>query len=753
MKKFFKKTSLPTQLSLILIFLLTVGYVIFLITINFYSTFHYNKIAEHKISILKEGLTSTLRPLIITEDYDKIEKYLLNIVSNNDVDCISLINTTGEPIITIVLENTRPKITYQAQEKRREIKEEIIHEKYTIKVTFPIKGFHNETMAWIEFLYNKKFLNLFKTENFLLITGLLLLGIFVIYFFIKFFFSFFYRDLQIFLQYLRELPFKKGKPLKHEFNSKDFQQLKALAEEISSLLLEQERQILQEKFKLEEILLSLREAVILVDLELKIIYFNRAFIEIAELDPSQNLIGKKLPELMPLSLKGEGPEIWTIIASLCNLCKVTEGGLSHSQTQFEEVYYRAPSGSQKILELSFRCLKNETFEGYLLILRDVTHKKRMEEEIQRIQKFEAIDKLAGGVAHDLRNLLAGLFNYFYILKRKIGQEAQIDTLLEKIEKLLNKANALSFQLLSLSKGGIPLRRAENILETIKEMVDFCLAGFPVQVELEVKSDISHFLFDPEQMAQVFQNLLINAREAMPDGGKLKIELELKELLEEEVPPLPAGKYLLITVSDTGVGIPEDILPKIFDPFFTTKEKGTGLGLSVVFQIIRNHGGHITVSSKVGVGTTFYIYLPYETASPEEEIGKEEIKEFVQKEQERNKILLVDDEEDIRETLKVILPELGYEVEVASQGEEAITHFKRALELGKPFDIVITDYVMPDITGDRLVKSLKTLYPNFLAILSTGYADIPVVSNYESFAFDKILLKPYTIEQLLKILKE
>lgn len=749
MKKFLKKTSLPTQLSLILIFLLTVGYVIFLIIINFYSTFHYNKIAEHQISILKESLTNTLRPLIITEDYDKIEKYLLNIVNNTDVDYISLINTTREPIITIVLENNRPKITYKAQEKREEIKEEIIHEKYTIKVTFPIKGFYNETIAWIEFLYNKKFLGLFKTESFLLITGLLLLGVFGIYFLIKFFFSFFYRDLQIFSQYLKELPFEKGKPLKHEFNSKDFQQLKALAEEISSLLLEQERQILQEKFKLEEILLSLREAVILLDLEFKIIYFNRALIEIAELDPSQNLIGKKLPELMPLSLKGEGPEIWTIIASLC---RVTEEGLSLSQTQFEEVYYKAPSGSQKILELSFHCLRNETFEGYLLILRDITHKKRIEEEIQRIQKFEAIDKLAGGVAHDLRNLLAGLYNYFYILKRKIGQEAQIDTLLEKIEKLLNQANTLSSQLLSLSKGGIPLRRAGNILEIIKEMVDFCLAGFPVQVELEVKSDISHFLFDPEQMAQVFQNLLINAREAMPEGGKLKIELELKELLEEEVPPLPAGKYLLITVSDTGVGIPEDILPKIFDPFFTTKEKGTGLGLSVVFQIIKNHGGHITVSSKVGVGTTFYIYLPYETASPEEG-GKEEIKEFVQKKQERNKILLIDDEEDIRETLKVILTELGYEVEVASQGEEAITHFKRALEMGNPFDIVITDYVMPDITGDRLIKSLKALYPNFLAILSTGYADIPVVSNYERFAFDKILLKPYTIEQLLKILKE
>ncbi|MCS7198830.1 MAG: response regulator, partial [Caldimicrobium sp.] len=207
------------------------------------------------------------------------------------------------------------------------------------------------------------------------------------------------------------------------------------------------------------------------------------------------------------------------------------------------------------------------------------------------------------------------------------------------------------------------------------------------------------------------------------------------------------KWVVIEVSDTGTGIPEDIMSRIFEPFFTTKKTGSGLGLTIVSQIIKNHGGEIEVHSKVGVGTTFVLKLPYKEVSSTEEMKTDTPSWNF----EGLRILIVDDEVDIIEPLKVILSDLGFEVEAVSSPLKAIDLFREALEKKRPFEIVLTDYTMPDMTGAKLIKTLKKINSEFKAILSTGYADITITSNAEEHQFDGILKKPYKIEDLLKTL--
>jgi len=426
--------------------------------------------------------------------------------------------------------------------------------------------------------------------------------------------------------------------------------------------------------------------------------------------------------------------------------------LIDSSLKTEGIFF-SPGGEKRFIEISISPIVFEDkIEGYIFGISDITTRKQLEQELLKFEKFETINRLAGGVAHDLNNLLAVLFNYLSLIKLNISNNKKEDCIkfIQKIENTLNRAKYLSSQLLSLSKEGVPIKEPHDLEELIKDVAEFCFSGTPIKYNIIFQNPVRNILIDPQQMAQVFQNIFINAREAMPDGGKVNIEVSLKKLKHEEIPPLLEGDYVEIKISDTGLGIPPSILPNIFEPFFTTKEEGTGLGLAIAYQIIKKHGGNIIAENNPQGGAIFKIYLPYlikdepvegKKSTPSLEISKKHYR-----------ILIIDDEEELRDSLLFLLSEMGYEVDTADNGKEGIEKYYKALKENNPFHVVITDYVLPDIKGDKVVAELKTIDPNAKVILSTGYTGIDVTSNYKNYGFSGILIKPYTFETLIQTIE-
>ncbi len=715
-----------------------------MISFNFYFKNQYTKLFYNELELIKQTVSVSLKPLILTEDYDRIEKLLLGWIKGTQIETIKLANPSGEIILSVKSTNNQTVIQYVPNEMITSQAELLIDNDENVTIIFPIIGImENDILSWVEIRYSKKILSEIISNTIRLFLLMSILGTILIAVFLRVLFKYFEKELKIFTTYLKDIPLSKGKILDHTFTSKEFQELKNVSEKISQILYTQEKELIREKSKIEKILSSLTEVVIFTDFNLNIIYANNAFERHFNMNV-ESIINKQLNQILNLLDSDNKTNFWTKFELYKDLIN---NDIVHSDIFFDEVYYQTTDNFLKIFEITVIPIKETDLSGLLFLIRDVTHRKLIEKELSKIQKFEAIDRLAGGVAHDLRNLLAGLYNYFQILKLKTRDSTELN-LIERIEKILERASALSFQLLSLSKGGAPIKKAVNLEELIQEVAEFCFSGAPIKFELKVKTKIDKIFFDPQQIALVFQNLFINAREAMPEGGKVIVETDLRDLMDEEIPPLPRGTYVVISVSDTGPGIPQDILPHIFDPFFTTKEKGTGLGLTLVYQIMKNHGGYVTVDTEVGRGTTFYLYLPYEVGTVEEDhpkLGGEE------RSYSAKKVLIVDDEEDIRESLVYILREFGHEAYSAGNADEAIKIFSEELHAGRPFGIVIIDYTMPDMSGDKLLNKLREIHPDFLAVLSTGYADIPAVTDYSEFGFDRILLKPYTIDQLLKVI--
>ena len=253
--------------------------------------------------------------------------------------------------------------------------------------------------------------------------------------------------------------------------------------------------------------------------------------------------------------------------------------------------------------------------------------------------------------------------------------------------------------------------------------------------------------DEGQIEQALNNLVLNAVQAMPEGGIVQIEATNTLINVSEELPLTSGKYIKVSIHDSGIGIKESYLPKIFDPYFTTKQKGSGLGLAVAYSILRKHGGHISVKSKLGQGTTFTLCLPASNKAPlQEGLPGEDLPAG------EGKILVMDDEEMVRTLVSKFLEHLGYEVEFAAEGVEAIERYQQALESGKPFDDVILDLTVPGgMGGKETIKGLLTMDPAVRAIVSSGYSNDPVMADFEKYGFAGVIPKPYRISSLSTIL--
>jgi len=392
-----------------------------------------------------------------------------------------------------------------------------------------------------------------------------------------------------------------------------------------------------------------------------------------------------------------------------------------------------------------------TILGTVLVFRDVSERRRMEEDIIRLktEKMESISVLAGGIAHDFNNILTAILGNITIAKMHSESGGKVFKLLTEAEKASLMAKNLTQQLLTFSKGGAPIRKPASIKDLLKTTAEFALSGSKAQCQVRISPDLWSVDIDAGQISQVINNLIINADQAMPAGGIITVSADNVRIGEEGVIHLKEGNYIRISVEDEGIGIPEAHLLRIFEPYFTTKQKGSGLGLATSFSIVRNHDGCITVDSDLGEGTTFCVYLP--VSEQEVVMG---VREPCKRAMGKGRVLLMDDEESILEVTGEVLQYLGYTVETARDGEEAVEVYRKAQEKRSPFDAVIVDLTIRGKMGGReAIHALLKVDPKVKAIVSSGYCDDPVMANYQEYGFSGVVTKPYTIEELSEVLQK
>ena len=407
-------------------------------------------------------------------------------------------------------------------------------------------------------------------------------------------------------------------------------------------------------------------------------------------------------------------------------------------------------GERMLLDMALSVLPEHArdLSRVLVSFMDITGRKRIEEELLKADKLESVGILAGGIAHDFNNILTSISGNISMAKMQLKPGNKIFDLLSAAETASVKAQGLTRQLLTFARGGAPITEIVSIQKLIRESSLFVLQGLKSGCEFKIAENLWPVEADAGQISQAFGNIVMNSNQAVPEGGIIRITAE--NLMPEKTHEIPVkpGRYIHISIKDQGAGIPEKDLPKIFDPLFTIKKPGSGLELAAAYSIIKKHNGHISVESLPGTGTTFHIYLP---ASDKEIPVKEKSTLLTTG---KGKILVMDDDDMLKEIMEEMLVMLGYEPEFAKDGAEATEMYKKAMKSGRSYDAVILDLTIPGgMGGKEVIKILLEMDSEVKAIVYSGYSDDPVMSNYREYGFKNMMSKPFDAYVLGKVLSD
>ncbi len=427
------------------------------------------------------------------------------------------------------------------------------------------------------------------------------------------------------------------------------------------------------------------------------------------------------------------------------LDKVKQSGSLTTQINLKAKTGRVIAGE---ISATFAVMDNRG--NFFCFIRDITERKKMEGELLKGQKLESLGVLAGGIAHDFNNLLTGIIGYVDLAMKSITSDNKMLGWLNNAKKASVRAQNLTQQLLTFSRGGEPVKNLLSIRELVEESSGFVLSGSNVKCEYEFAEDLWPVNADKGQVGQVIQNIILNGAQAMPSGGSIQVCAENVIVDESDLIPLVSGDYVKMVFADQGSGISKQDLAKIFDPYFSTKQGGNGLGLTICHSIVSKHRGTITVESKPGVGSTFSIYLPAsrsaEKKSPSEQLDTEH--------RGTGRVLVMDDEEQVRDIVGEMLIHLGYDPDFARDGQEASELYKKAMLDGFPYRAVIMDLTIPGgMGGKEAIVKLLQVDPEVKAIVSSGYSNDPVMAEHTVYGFRGVVIKPFDMKQLGRVLHE
>lgn len=416
-----------------------------------------------------------------------------------------------------------------------------------------------------------------------------------------------------------------------------------------------------------------------------------------------------------------------------------------------EMEYRVvlPGGYERIVFDKFETEFDKSGRPVRLkgMVQDITERKKTELELMKADKLDSLGVFAAGIAHDFNNLLLSILGNVTVARTYLRPEDNISAILAEIEKASMRARGLTRQMLTLSKGGVPVKEPLRLDELARNICSMVVRSTETRCEFAMPVDLWQVEADEAQISQVLNNIVLNARQAMADSGTIKLEAENVTLDADNSLNLKEGRYVRLSVRDSGTGVGPGIIGKVFDPFFTTRKKASGLGLAVSYSIIKKHGGLITVESEEGTGSAFHVWLPAYTVAAQTGADAFAVKGGA-------KVLVMDDDELVRDVVAMMLSMLGYEAGIAVDGTEAVELFRKARLSGEPYDIAILDLVVPGgMDGRETLERLKEIDPAVRAIVSTGFSHDPVVANFKELGFAGVLAKPYVVSEFASVVKK
>ncbi len=504
-----------------------------------------------------------------------------------------------------------------------------------------------------------------------------------------------------------------------------------------------ETRLAEESERLLVTLQSIADGVITTDTEGNIVLLNPVAEKITGWTQAEAR-QKPLAQIFQISsvgnLSGQSLSTAEIFSSL------EEGGLT------ERAILRDRQQHEKTISSSVSAIRDENGDkvGVVLVVRDISEQLRTEQELAKIQKLESVGVLAGGIAHDFNNILAAILGNIDLTLRDVSLSDKSKQMLTRALNASFRARDLTQQLLTFAKGGEPIKESSSLAEVVTDSADFILRGDKVACRYHFPDDLWLVDIDRGQISQVVQNMIINAREAMPGGGIIEVAAANTTAKDADGLSLPGGdRFVKLTIRDSGCGIPKNILEKIFDPYFSTKQEGSGLGLAISHSIIKKHGGAIRVASTPGEGTLFSIFLPAAiSAAASVESPK------IEAAGRRGRILVVDDEELVRSIVAAMLEELGHEVLLAEEGRQAIALYRQNLEQNTAIDLMIMDLTIPGgMGGQEALQQILAIDPQAKAIVSSGYSTDPVMANFADYGFVAAINKPYQLGDMEKVINQ